>query len=61
MKEEYDVALERHENEMAEMSRKKDFSKTSTIDEFKSSDEYKEAVEGMASLNFGEGFDLCKR
>ena len=52
MKEEHDVALERHEKEMAEMRRKEAFAKTSVINEFKSSDMYKEAVEGSSCTSF---------
>ena len=33
----------------------------SEIEEFKSPNDYKEAVEKTASSYFGEGFDLCKK
>ena len=60
-KEEHDVAMEKHEKEMAEMRRRETLAKTSAIDEFKASEEYKEALEWAASSYFDEGFDLCKK
>ena len=53
--------MERHQKEMVEIRRKEALVKSSAINEFKSLDECKEAVEGVASLYFGKGFDLCKK
>ena len=53
--------MENHEKEMAKMRRKNVLSKTSAINEFKSLNEYKEAMEGAISSQFGKGFDLCKK
>ena len=61
LKEDCDAALERHKKEVAKMKRKEALAKTSTIKEFKFSNDYKEAMEKVASLYFGEGFDLCKK
>ncbi|GFY91662.1 hypothetical protein Acr_08g0000580 [Actinidia rufa] len=64
MKEEHVAALERHEKEMAEMREKEALIKryyASAVEEFKSSDDFKETMEKAASLYFGEGFDLCKK
>ena len=60
-KDEYDVSMEKHEKEMAKIRRREALTRTSAIDEFKVSDEHKEAVERANSLYFGEGFDLCKK
>ncbi|GFZ14743.1 hypothetical protein Acr_24g0009330 [Actinidia rufa] len=45
MKEEHDTALERHKKEIAKLKGKEALTKMSTIEEFKSSDDFKEAVE----------------
>ena len=45
---------------MAELKRKKTLAKMSAIEEFKSLEDYKEAVEEETSSYFGEGFELCK-
>ncbi|GFS41434.1 hypothetical protein Acr_00g0074290 [Actinidia rufa] len=50
-----------HEKEITEMRRIEALAKTSSIHEFKASDEYKEAMEGAASSYFRKGFDLCKK
>ena len=47
--------MEKHKKEMAKMRRREALAKTSTIEEFK------EVMEGAASLYFGEGFNLCKK
>ncbi|GFZ04407.1 hypothetical protein Acr_16g0010310 [Actinidia rufa] len=60
-KEEYDVAIEKHEKEMAEIRKREVIAKMLAVDKFKASDEYKEIVEGAASSHFGEGFFLCKK
>ncbi|GFS33944.1 hypothetical protein Acr_00g0031400 [Actinidia rufa] len=57
---ERDADLERHEKEMAELREKEALAKTSTIEEFKSLYDYKDAVEKIASSYFSERFDLCK-
>ena len=46
---------------MVELKGKKAIVKTSVIEEFKSSDDFKEAMEKAASLYFSKGFDLCKK
>ena len=61
MKEEHDDTLERHGKEITELKGKEALIKTSTIEEFKSSDNFKEVVEKAASSYFGEGFDMCKK
>ena len=61
MKEEHDAVLERNEKNVVELKRNEVLAKTSTIEEFKASDDYKEAVEKLASSYFGEGFNLCKK
>ena len=43
------------------MRRKEALAKISVIDEFKSSDEYKNVMEWATSSYFGEGFELCKK
>ena len=48
--------MEKHKKEMGEMRKREVIAKKSAIDEFKASDEYKEAVEGAAFSYFGEGF-----
>ena len=45
MKEEHDAVLERNEKNVVELKRNEVLAKTSTIEEFKASDDYKEAVE----------------
>ncbi|GFZ10051.1 hypothetical protein Acr_21g0006500 [Actinidia rufa] len=58
-KEEYGVAMEKHEKEMAEMRRRELIAKKLVVDEFKASKEYKEAAEGAASSYFGEALTNC--
>ena len=53
-KEDWDVTVARLEKEMAELKKK-------AIEEYKSLDDFQEAVEFTASKYFGEGFDFCKR
>ena len=61
MKEDHDATLERHEKEMAELKEKKTLAKTSAIEEYKSSNDFKKSMEKAVSMYFGEGFDLCKK
>ena len=61
LKKEHDADLERHEKEMVELRKKEVLSKTLAIEEFKSSNDYKEAVEKATSSYFDESFDLCKK
>ena len=46
---------------MAELEKKEVLVKKKAIEEFKSSDDFQEAVVTSASSYFGEGFDFCKR
>ncbi|GFZ06700.1 hypothetical protein Acr_18g0008700 [Actinidia rufa] len=57
MKEDHDVALERLEKEMAELREKEVLAKKSPVEEYKSSNDFQEAIEKAASTYF----DLCKK
>ncbi|GFZ05189.1 hypothetical protein Acr_17g0007610 [Actinidia rufa] len=47
--------------EVDKLKEKELLAKKSSIEEYKSSDEFQEVVEQEASRYFGEGFDLCKK
>ena len=60
MKEECDADLERHPKEVDELKDNEALAKDSAVEEFKSSDDFQEAMEKEASTYFGEGFNLFK-
>ncbi|GFZ14455.1 hypothetical protein Acr_24g0006450 [Actinidia rufa] len=51
----------RLEKEVAELKKNEALTKKSAIEEYKSLDDFQEAIEFTASKYFGEGFDFCKR
>ena len=55
LKKECDADLKRHEKEMAELREKEALAKTLAIEEFKSLDNYKEAIEKTVSSYFDKG------
>ncbi|GFZ12711.1 hypothetical protein Acr_23g0010960 [Actinidia rufa] len=61
MKKDRDTTVERLEKEVAELKEKEGISKKSAIKEYKSSNDFQEVMEQIASKYFGEGFDLCKK
>ncbi|GFS37736.1 hypothetical protein Acr_00g0053700 [Actinidia rufa] len=54
-------AIEGTEKEVVELKEKELLAKKLVIEEYKSSDDFQEVVEQVASRYFGEGFDLCKK
>ncbi|XP_057514520.1 uncharacterized protein LOC130796216 [Actinidia eriantha] len=54
-KEDSDVTAEKLEKEVAKLKRRGNLTKKLSIDEFKSSEEYKETMEDEASSYFGKG------
>ncbi|GFY85266.1 hypothetical protein Acr_04g0000040 [Actinidia rufa] len=61
MKEDRDATIQKLEEENTELKVKEVLTKKSIIEEYKSSDDFQEAMEQVASRYFGEGFDLCKK
>ncbi|GFZ09274.1 hypothetical protein Acr_20g0010820 [Actinidia rufa] len=61
MKEGQDATVARLEAEVTEMKKKKSLAKKSAIEEYKSSDEFQEAIDFITSKYFGKDFDFCKR
>ena len=61
MKDDHAFALERLEKEIADLKEKESLARESTVEEYKSPDNFQEALEQASSKYFGEGFDLCKK
>ncbi|GFY85818.1 hypothetical protein Acr_04g0005560 [Actinidia rufa] len=59
-KENRDATVERFQK-VADLKKNEALAKKSSIEEYKSSDDFWEAVEFTTSKYFGEGFDFCKR
>ena len=53
--------MARLEADVAKLEKQQAFSKKLAIEEFKSSEDFKDFVESETSKYFGEGFDFCKR
>ena len=60
-KEDRDATVSRLEKEIADLKVNEVLAKMSSIEEYKSSYDFQEAVEQAASRYFGEGFNLCKK
>ncbi|GFS43663.1 hypothetical protein Acr_00g0086280 [Actinidia rufa] len=60
-KEDGDATVARLEAKVTELKEKSAMAKKLAIKEYKSSDDFQETVEFMASKYFGKGFDFCKR
>ncbi|GFY95628.1 hypothetical protein Acr_10g0010130 [Actinidia rufa] len=56
-----DALARLEEEEVAELKKNKVLAKEKTVEEYKSSEDFQEAMESAASKYFGEGFDFCKR
>ena len=54
-------AMARLEAEVAELTSILALAKKLAIEEFKSSNDFKDAVTDSAAMYFGEGFEFCKR
>ena len=54
-------SMMRLEAKLAELKRNKALAKKKTVEDFKSSNEFQEAVITLASAYFGKDFDFCKR
>ena len=61
MKEDRDATVAKLEEEIAELKAKEVLAKKSSIKEYKSSDDFHEAVVQATSKYFVEGFDFCKK